>query len=503
MKRVKIISDITFDLVIKKINSKNFIIQNYIYTESIISSILSSIDHLKETDILVIHFDCFFHRYKNEFLQNLLLTIEGISNQFSGNILLSNSFRSVYNSSILKTSVGQEGQFMFLNKTLIEKLTNTNNVFMYDFSKIVNCIGSENAYNYNLGHLYQMPYTKKFIDALSSEIQSYIDFLLIPEKKVIFVDCDNTLWNGIIGEDGLEGIECDKNASGILFYYFQEFLLQKKKHGFLLGLSSKNNEQDVKEAFDRLNMPLKWDDFIIKKVNWEKKPDNLRSAAAELNLGTEAFILIDDSDFELKFINSVFPEIKTIKFTKDFESFLNLTDDFVFKRKVLTQEDIEKNAQYIAEQKRNSLKTKLNSFDEYIKTLEIKLDIFLNNKNELTRLSQMTEKTNQFNFNKEYFTVNQLEKFKNDKNLIYGLKVTDKFSDYGTVGLMLIKVHKNNAILYNYLLSCRALGRNIEYDFFQSVMEELKKNKIKLTSIVFKETSKNVPAKKFYQTIKI
>ena len=171
------------------------------------------------------------------------------------------------------------------------------------------------------------------------------------------IDCDNTLWKGILGEDGLEGIQCNKNAQGVLFFHFQEFLLEKKKEGFILGLCSKNNEEDVKEAFEKLNMPLKWDDFIIKKVNWQNKAENLKAAAKELNIGTDSFIFIDDNEFELQSVNSMLPEIHTQKADdRTMMSFYNYAMIIAFKRKRLTKEDLEKNEQYIAEQQRNNAK---------------------------------------------------------------------------------------------------------------------------------------------------
>src|SRR5690606_42152616 len=135
---------------------------------------------------------------------------------------------------------------------------------IYDVRKLVEQIGIQQAFNFKLGFLYQMPYTKPMLGMLASEIASMIRFLQTPEKKAILVDCDNTLWKGILGEDGLENIQCDRNAQGVLFYQFQEFLLEKKREGFILGLCSKNNEQDVKEDFDKLNMTLFWYDFIVK-----------------------------------------------------------------------------------------------------------------------------------------------------------------------------------------------------------------------------------------------
>ena len=133
MKRVKIISDITFDLIANKIDSKNFVISDIVYSDSIISTLLSSKDQFKEIDFLVIHFDTFFHRYNEEFLVTLLKTIESISSSFIGNILISNNFISVEPPSFLKKNIGQDTQFVLSNGLLLEKIINISNIFMYDF----------------------------------------------------------------------------------------------------------------------------------------------------------------------------------------------------------------------------------------------------------------------------------------------------------------------------------------------------------------------------------
>ena len=426
-----------------------------------------------------------------------------IAEGFTGNILLSNNMVNGRHTSILKNNIGQHDQSIIENEAAIKAILDTSNVFFYDVKKIISRMGFQQAYNFKLGFLYQMPYTKNFISQLAGELNSCIRFLTTQEKKAIFIDCDNTLWKGILGEDGLEGIQCNKNAQGVLFFHFQEFLLEKKKEGFILGLCSKNNEQDVKEAFEQLNMPLKWNDFVIKKVNWQNKAENLKEAAKELNIGTDSFIFIDDNDFELKSVNSMLPEIHTVKLTTDYDEFLQLCDDYCFKRKRLTKEDLEKNEQYFAEQQRNSVKESVQSFEEYVESLAIKLDITINNNSDTTRLSQLTEKTNQFNFNKEAFSIAQLEKFMSEGNLVFGLRVSDKFGDYGLVGLILMEVRGKQAVMRNFLMSCRALGRLIEHDFFNSVITELRGRGIELSEIHFKETPKNIPAKTFFEGLEI
>ena len=501
---IAVISDITFDLVLKQLNPDNrYTVKKYVYADPVVPELLKAGSQLDGVDLLIIHFDSYFFRYTDEYIAEILQAVKKIAEQFSGNILLSNNMVNGRHTSILKNNIGQYEQSILENEMAVKAILGTSNVYFYDVKKLISRLGFQQVYNFKLGFLYQMPYTKNFISELAGELNSCIRFLNTQEKKAIFIDCDNTLWKGILGEDGLDGIQCNKNAQGVLFFHFQEFLLEKKKEGFILGLCSKNNEQDVKEAFEQLNMPLKWSDFIIKKVNWQNKAENLKEAARELNIGTDSFIFIDDNDFELKSVNSMLPEIYTVKLTTNYDEFLQLCDDYCFKRKRLTKEDLEKNEQYFAEQQRNSVKESVQSFEEYVESLAIKLDITINNNGDITRLSQLTEKTNQFNFNKEAFSIPQLEKFMSEGNLVFGLRVSDKFGDYGLVGLILMEVRGKQAIMRNFLMSCRALGRLIETDFFNYVINELKGRGIELSEVLFKETPKNIPARTFFEGLEI
>lgn len=477
------------------------IIRN-VYSEDIIPELMTIQPLLHDSDILVVHFDGFFYRYPDEYLQQLMTNIHQLSLQFDGNILVSNGLFNERHQSILKKNIGKYDQLLLEQAGLLQELLARPNIYFFDFKKLLLQLGIANAYNFKLGFLYQMPYTKALIGALAGELGQHLRFLAAPEKKAIFLDCDNTLWKGILGEDGLTGIQCNKNAQGVLYYHFQQFLLEKKGEGFILGLCSKNNENDVKEAFETLNMPLKWEDFVIKKVNWENKATNLLHAAQELNLGLSSFIFIDDNEFELQSIHSLLPEIKTFKITDEFTDFLEMAADFSFKRKRITDEDVKKTEQYYAESERNEMKAKVGSFEDYVKSLGIRLNITINNKEDLPRLAQLTEKTNQFNFHKEIFSVRQMEEFIENGNLVYGIRVSDKFGDYGLVGLILVQLEGDKGTMRNFLMSCRALGRSVESSFFQYVLDSLSEKKIELIHVNFKETQKNTPAKTFYEEIR-
>lgn len=453
---------------------------------------------LNQFDLVFIHTDVRFKKHSTEKIAGLLKQIEFFCKSTSVNVLCSDLIELAYPKGILSKGINSVQDAWQILQEEVAMLSALPNFYWLNIDEQFRLIGYSNIYSYSLGHLYQMPYNKKAIGAFTSLINQWIDFLQLPEKKVIVLDCDNTLWNGIIGEDGLSGIRCDLSHEGILFYHLQQFLLERKNMGFLLCLCSKNNEEDVKEAFVTLNMPLKWDDFILKKVNWEDKSMNMRSIASSLNVGTDSFIFLDDSDFEVQSVRSLLPEVSVFQVKKDYSDFLVTIDSFLFKRKQLSAEDLRKHQQYVEEASRKLDEAAFGSMEDYIKSLSIKLDIRCNDASDFERVSQLTQKTNQFNFNKIAYSTAEILDLSSSGHRIYTLRVSDKYGDYGLVGVILLLQNGESYILHNFLMSCRALGRRIESDFLSYVYNEIQQQGISISQFEFVKTDRNKPAEDFY-----
>jgi len=405
------ISDIVLDPVVKEIRSisgDDLSVSN-IYAEDMISQLLSlNEEDIEGHDIVFLHSDQLFHKKDLEWQNMYFDAVKSVAERIKKKVLVSNAFSNPYKGQPLKSSFGKiPDSFVTYHETL-GSLASLANIFFFDFIDVCMRVGFDQCYNYNLGHLYQMPYTKPAIKELAPVFCEQVKFLTGEEKKAIIIDCDNTLWKGIVGEDGIDGIKCDKNADGILHYELQLFLKQKKEEGFLLCLCSKNNEDDVKEVFEMRNLPLKWQDFIVKKVNWEDKITNITNTAKELNIGVDSFIFLDDNPFELNSIKELLSGVTCIHITPEYKDLLKTIDRFVFRRKQILKADIEKTKQYEIEQLRKEEETTHGSLDEFIEKLNINLDIKLNDTADFLRLSQMTAKTNQFNFNKKDYSVDEL-----------------------------------------------------------------------------------------------
>ncbi|MDG1709824.1 MAG: HAD-IIIC family phosphatase [Schleiferiaceae bacterium] len=344
-------------------------------------------------------------------------------------------------------------------------------------------------------HKFQFPFGKKITLIFKTFLYNVINTYNLPKIKNICLDFDNTLWEGVIGN---ENILDDKfQESNSLFLLFQNKLKELKKHGILLCLVTKNNRVDVESFFlKNKSMPLKLDDFIILKSNWEPKSKNIIDISNELNINTDTFLFFDDSDFELEEVKINIPNLRSYKVSLE-----TLVNEIFFipefQEIKSRKKTADKTLDYKKEFKRkrllgNSLKQispyNLDTFERLEVRLKIeKKDI------DLKRISEMSEKTNQFNFNKRILKEHEIENLITLNNVFFTCSANDKYGDYGIVGYIHVNPFKE---IENFVLSCRALCRGIEYKFIEYVMNEIPIEKI---VIKFKETERNKPSKTFLE----
>lgn len=349
---------------------------------------------------------------------------------------------------------------LFLNTFL--EISDLNIVNIY---RLVQKYGVSYLFNDKNRFLFQTPFTKDGFRIVADEIKTKIELFFTKRKKVLVLDADNTLWGGIVGEDGIEGIKCDENYPGILYKKFQEQLKEILNSGIVLTLVSKNNFEDVKEVFDKKSMPLKWDDFLIKKINWQPKSQNIDSIAKEINVGLDSLLFIDDNPFELEEVKS---SIGVDGILMNEDNILNILDDIRLKAVNITKEDREKLNQYKSEQKRAEVFKSTGNIDEFIKSLNIKINYWINNKNQLKRVTQLINKTNQFNLTTKRYSESEVEKMMN-KDKVFSFQVEDRFGDMGIVSVVIVKDNQ----IDTFLMSCRVLGRKIEEQIIKIVLENV------------------------------
>ncbi|BCD97036.1 HAD-IIIC family phosphatase [Marinagarivorans cellulosilyticus] len=349
----------------------------------------------------------------------------------------------------------------------------------------------------SVGHV---PFTSSYFSAIGTALVRSVRSHFLSPYKVIVVDCDNTLWKGVVGELGCEGIQIDPARQKL-----QEFLVEQKNAGVLLCVASKNVEEDVASVFgQRTDMPLKSDDVVLWKVNWDAKSKNIIEMSNELNLGLDSFVFIDDNPIECAEVSAALPQVLTIQFpqeSKEIESMLNSLWDL--DRKGVSGEDSKRTDLYQQNIKRDKALKNSSSFQDFIDSLELQIDFQPVDDSTIGRVSQLFLRTNQFNATTRRHSQSQLEQMIRDRGYeCTTVSVKDRFGEYGLVGVLLYSFNKDCVVLDSFLLSCRVLGKGVEHRMINEVAKKASQRSVASVQLDFVETEKNIPIKKFYDSIK-
>ena len=372
-----------------------------------------------------------------------------------------------------------------------------------EIAEIARNIGRDKFYSKRMWYLGSIPFSMTGEKAIAEEISKAWNALRGKRKKCLVLDLDNTLWGGVIGEDGLQGIELSTTKEGSRFRDFQKRIKDLKDQGVLLTIVSKNNEEDALEAIrEHPDMVLREDDFVIIKANWEPKAVNIQNIAEELNIGLDSLVFIDDNPIERESVKRAFPEMNVPDFPKDtsmLESFAIEISKKYFPVLKLTDEDLNKTNQYKVEQKRNEIKQKSISIEEYLESLEMKKTFRQIDESDVTRAAQLTQKTNQFNLTTRRYTESDIwNMLKSENHQVWIGELEDKFGSYGKVILAIVKLEENTAIIDNFLMSCRVMGRNIEKEFLNEVEKEMVSKRKAQIIAEYIPTPKNSVVKYFW-----
>ena len=339
--------------------------------------------------------------------------------------------------------------------------------------------------------------TKDFKKWFSGEVAA----IELKRKKCIIVDLDNTLWSGILGEDGDRGIKLGGDYPGNAFLLFQEYLLELNKKGVLLAVCSKNNENDVFDLWKKHpSVILKEEHFAAYKINWSNKAENIKQLAEELNLGLDSFVFLDDNPAERELVKQLLPEVTVPEFPKQpymLPPFMQEVVNSYFKLYKLTSADTSKTQQYKENLKRANFQQMFSNINDYLCSLNIELSIKPANKFTLPRLAQLTQKTNQFNLTTfRYTETDLLSQLENGAD-VYSLSVKDRFGDSGITGVCIIKFEGEAAIIDSFLMSCRILGKGIEKAFLFFCLQQLQHKGVNTVLTKYIATPKNSQVKDF------
>jgi FkbH-like protein len=344
-----------------------------------------------------------------------------------------------------------------------------------------------------------VPYTREYFQALGTLIVRRYYRIHTPPHKVVVLDCDNTLWQGVCGEDGPLGVKV-----GPAYRALQEYMAAQRDAGMLLCLCSKNNEEDVWEVFEKnTGMFLKREQIVSSRINWQCKSENLRSLSAELQLGLDSFIFLDDSATECAEVEARCPEVLTLQLPKgepDFRRFLSHV--WAFDHLKITEEDRLRSDRYSQNTARNEWWEQTLRLADFLAGLELRIEFLPMTKAELPRVAQLTQRTNQFNFTGLRRSENEVAQLCSAGNAeCVVVRLRDRFGDYGLVGAMIFSRRPGLLDVDNVLLSCRALGRRVEQRMLSHlgrIAQEEGREKVRIT---FLPTAKNKPAREFLESI--
>lgn len=378
------------------------------------------------------------------------------------------------------------------------------NFYIFDLKHIIETHGRKKMYSSKLWYLGSMKFSMDAILTLTSEVERLLNAVAGKKKKCLILDLDNTLWGGVIGEDGINNIELSEFKEGARYKDFQKRISELKDLGVILAVVSKNNYDDALEVFENHHhMVLNESDFVALKINWDHKFQNINELAEELNLGLDSFVFIDDNQFERESVSEALPDVLVPDFPKDTSMLEDLMiqlhkDHFLFLKS--TTEDKQKTQMYKQNlNRKTALKSKA-SLDDFLKTLNTQIAIWKITQDDITRVSQLTQKTNQFNLTTKRYTEKDIQKLKNSKeHEIYVVSVEDKYGDNGIVSVVILnKQNDHHAEIDTFLMSCRVMERKIEDQILDFVEQELFKQGFSQLSATYIPTMKNKPVELFY-----
>jgi len=446
-----------------------------------------------------------WEKWPNTISRNLSDLIRKLLNKTEAKIIFHNFETPIYSPLGIIENRKRSGYFESiekLNTILRGSFKDNNRVFIFDYNNFCSRIGKENIIDSKMYYLGDIKISFKYLTQLCHEYLAYIIPIAAKTKKCLVFDLDNTLWGGIIGEDGFEEIKLGPTPEGKPFLEFQKHILALHNRGLMLAINSKNNPADaLKVLREHPYMILKEENFVAKRINWQDKITNMKELAKELNIGLDSFIFFDDDKVNREMVKKYLPQVEVVEMPEDPSLYpLTLFKINSFNTFQITEEDRKRNEMYIQEKKRIELKNEVQNLEEFIKSLELETAILKADKFTIPRISQLTLKTNQFNVTTKRYNEGQIKNFiKSDKYLIKCYQIVDKFGDYGITGVAIIKQINKDWLIDTFLLSCRVLGKNVEFAIMGSIIKEAKKKKIKKIISEFVPTSKNKPAENFYQ----
>jgi len=388
-----------------------------------------------------------------------------------------------------------------VNEDLAGELRTHERSFLMPLDAVVGWVGHERSHHTKMWYMASMRIAEASLPELARYSMRYVKALKGLTRKCVVLDLDGTLWGGIVGELGTEGVALGPTAPGIEYLDFQRALLGLTRRGILLAVCSKNNPDDALPVIrTHPHMVLREEHFAAMRINWKNKAENIREIAEELNIGVDSLVFIDDNPNERELIRQMLPDVLTVDLPRDPSLYRRMLEDMTdFDVLALTKEDEMRVAQYQANAKRQAAKSTAASLDEYLHSLEIQVAVDLIRRDALNRVVQLFNKTNQFNLTTKRYQAADVTRFmESNEYRVYDLHVVDRFSDHGLVGTAVVRKRREEWHIDSLLMSCRVMGLGVETAFLERICSDAKRaGAVSLTG-EYIQTKKNQMVKELY-----
>ena len=417
------------------------------------------------------------------------------------NATLRTSYFGVFDS---QTNEGQSALVQQFNRELAAELASRRSAFVWDFERFVQAYGYERLHDPKMWYVSRNPYKQAAYPAIGEDLARCALSVLGRVKKCIVVDLDNTLWGGVAGEDGIDGVALGRTYPGNCFRDFQSALLKLYHRGILLAINSKNNEHDALQIIDtHPDMVLRREHFAAMRINWQDKATNLREIARELNIGIDSCIFLDDNAVECDLVRRECPECEVVHLPDKPYLLPDLVARLPGVENVrLTTEDRRKGEMYRERAARQAQAGGYTNIDEFLRSLDIEVEVQPAASFSIPRIAQLTQKTNQLNVTTRRYTEAQIQTFADDPAFaVYSVAAKDRFGSEGIIGVFILHFRDASCRIDTLLLSCRVIGRGIEQYMVATILDVCRDRGAETLVGEFLPTAKNQPAADLYSRL--
>jgi FkbH-like protein len=420
-------------------------------------------------------------------------------------LLIANFQRPVHNAlgtADAREPLGEAEFYLTLNLELLRRYRQERRVCIVDVDRLALGFGADRAFSERLYHMAKLPWTEGFLARLAHELMRYVLASRGLAKKCLVVDLDNTLWGGVVGEDGAQAIEIGSGSpTGEAYEAFQRVIKGIQAQGVVLAICSKNNPADVDEAFAaHPDMPLRRSDFVAEQVSWDPKPAGIAAIADALGIGIDSMAFVDDNPAEREIVRHALPDVAVIDLPADPADYADaLRRQVLFDRLDVTAEDRARSGHYAQQAERQRFESATYDLPGYLAGLGTELVVRSAAPSDLARLHQLFTKTNQFNLTSRRYSPAEIERFLADEQCDLGIaRMRDRFGDLGVIALYLVHRESGCAEIDSFVMSCRALGRDAETAFMNWLKERHAGGSSPIAAC-FIPTPRNAPARDFLE----